>query len=267
MKLPRIPPVSVWPTIGARAIEFSSNQRPSSISTALAACNTVSSSATCSESTYFAGDTPGFFGILHTWGRNLCYHPHIHYIVPAGAFDRQTRRWYDCPNAFYAPVRILSKLVKTRFFALTEKTGLLDQLPPGAFEKDWNVDSRPVGSGVRAALSLCLCLSHRDLRQAHRERRRGLARLCLYRYQDRSGRAHEPQAVRVHSAFPSPSLKRQRTFTRTFIANTPSPRPALPSVPVVVPRGTFSSSHRLPLVFIPGSSSVRRSTHELSART
>jgi|GEM_PF-4816234 len=67
-----------------------------------------------SESTYFPGDMPGFFGVLHTWGRKLTYHPHIHYIVPAGAFERNTHRWHDCPTAFYAPVRILSKPVKAR---------------------------------------------------------------------------------------------------------------------------------------------------------
>ena len=103
-----------------------------------------------SETTYFPGDTPGFFGVLHTWGRNLSYHPHIHYIVPAGAFDRQNHRWHDCSRAFYAPVRILSKLVKTRFFDLIERAGLLEEIPAGAFEKDWNVDARPVGTGVRA---------------------------------------------------------------------------------------------------------------------
>ena len=103
-----------------------------------------------SESTYFPGDMPGFFGVLHTWGRKLTYHPHIHYIVPAGAFERNTHRWHDCPTAFYAPVRILSKLVKARFFALIRNAGLLEELPPRAFEKDWNVDSRPVGTGVRA---------------------------------------------------------------------------------------------------------------------
>ena len=106
------------------------------------------------ESTYFPGDRPGFFGVLHTWGRNLSYHPHIHCIVPAGAFDSRTHRWHDCPTAFYAPVRILSKLVKARFFALVEKTGLLEKLPPGAFDKDWNVDSRPVGTGVDKLMSL-----------------------------------------------------------------------------------------------------------------
>lgn len=103
-----------------------------------------------SEGTYFGGDTPGFFGVVHTWGRTLSYHPHIHFIVPAGAFDRSTHQWHPCPNAFYTPVRVLSKLMKSRMFAGLRRAGLLSELPPDAFEKDWNVDSRPVGSGVRA---------------------------------------------------------------------------------------------------------------------
>jgi hypothetical protein len=32
----------------------------------------------------FVGGQIGLVGILHTWGRNLAYHPHIHYLVPAG---------------------------------------------------------------------------------------------------------------------------------------------------------------------------------------
>jgi hypothetical protein len=102
------------------------------------------------EQTYFGGDTPGFFGVLHTWGRTLSYHPHIHFIVPAGAFDSRTHRWHPCPTAFYVPVRVLSKLMKARMFSGLRRAGLLSELPPNAFEKDWNVDCRPVGSGVRA---------------------------------------------------------------------------------------------------------------------
>lgn len=103
-----------------------------------------------SENTWFPGDTPGFFGMLHTWGRTLQYHPHIHYIVPAGAFDRDTHRWHHSPRAFFVPVRILSKLVKARFGAVIKNAGLHGELPPDAFAKDWNVDSRPVGTGRRA---------------------------------------------------------------------------------------------------------------------
>ena len=35
-------------------------------------------------------------------------------------------------------------------FALIKQLGLLDEVASGAFGKDWNVDSRPVGTGVRA---------------------------------------------------------------------------------------------------------------------
>ena len=103
-----------------------------------------------SEDTWFPGDTPGFFGVLHTWGRTLQYHPHIHYIVPAGAFDRQTHRWHHSREAFFVPVRILSRLVRQRFFSLISNAGLLRDLPPDLFHRDWNVDSRPVGTGRRA---------------------------------------------------------------------------------------------------------------------
>ena len=29
----------------------------------------------------------GFFGVLHTWGRTLEYHPHVHYVVPGGGLS------------------------------------------------------------------------------------------------------------------------------------------------------------------------------------
>ena len=29
----------------------------------------------------------GMFAILHTWGQNLSYHPHLHCVVPGGGID------------------------------------------------------------------------------------------------------------------------------------------------------------------------------------
>jgi hypothetical protein len=37
------------------------------------------------DARHLGGDLPGFFGVLHTWGRQLTYHPHLHYDDPAGA--------------------------------------------------------------------------------------------------------------------------------------------------------------------------------------
>ncbi len=41
----------------------------------------------------FVGGQIGLVGILHTWGRNLAYHPHIHYLVPAGGLAAGTPTW------------------------------------------------------------------------------------------------------------------------------------------------------------------------------
>ena len=35
----------------------------------------------------------GFVGVLHTWGRQLQWHPHIHYIVPGGGLRADGRKW------------------------------------------------------------------------------------------------------------------------------------------------------------------------------
>jgi hypothetical protein len=33
----------------------------------------------------FLGSRIGMVGVLHTWTRDLSYHPYVHYLVPAGA--------------------------------------------------------------------------------------------------------------------------------------------------------------------------------------
>jgi hypothetical protein len=44
------------------------------------------------DENYAGAELPGFFGVLHTWGRQLHYHPHLHYVVPGGAISTQDRR-------------------------------------------------------------------------------------------------------------------------------------------------------------------------------
>ena len=103
-----------------------------------------------SEQTYFPGDIPGFFGILHTWGRLMQYHPHIHYIVPGGAFDANDHSWHAAHKEFYLPIRVMSKLVKHRIYTKMKKEDLLHLVPPDAWKQDWNVNSQPVGNGERS---------------------------------------------------------------------------------------------------------------------
>jgi len=93
------------------------------------------------------GSTPGFFGVLHTWGRRIQYHPHIHYVAPGGALDRDSLTWKSTSKDFYLPVFQLSKIYKKRFKKIIEKKELLHLIPPVVWEKDWNVNIQSVGSG------------------------------------------------------------------------------------------------------------------------
>lgn len=90
------------------------------------------------------GDLPGFFGVLHTWNRQLCYHPHIHYVTPAGAMNRKTDQWKPARNKFYLPVKALSKIYRAKFRDLLIQKGLIDQVPPGVWRIAWNVHCKPV---------------------------------------------------------------------------------------------------------------------------
>jgi len=75
------------------------------------------------DENYIGGDLPGFFGVLHTWGRTLEYHPHIHYIVPGGALSTSDGLWHPSKIDFYLPVRALS-VMKYKKPAFSSKSPL-----------------------------------------------------------------------------------------------------------------------------------------------
>jgi hypothetical protein len=50
----------------------------------------------------------GFFAVLHSWGQNLLFHPHLHCVVPGGGLSPDGTRWISCRRRFLLPVRVLS---------------------------------------------------------------------------------------------------------------------------------------------------------------
>jgi Putative transposase/Transposase zinc-binding domain len=54
----------------------------------------------------------GFFSILHTWGQNLLFHPHIHCVATGGGLSLDGKRWVSCRPGFFLPVRVLSALFR-----------------------------------------------------------------------------------------------------------------------------------------------------------
>ena len=59
--------------------------------------------------------------ILHTWGSNLFYHPHIHCIVPGGGVDKQGV-WHHLKGCkhrdFLFPVAAMSTKFRGKFMSL-----------------------------------------------------------------------------------------------------------------------------------------------------
>jgi hypothetical protein len=85
---------------------------------------------------------PGFTGILHTWGRQLQYHPHVHYIVPGGGLSEDRTTWRPSRANFFVPVKALSPIYRALFKENMRQAGLLAHLDPQVWNIAWNVHSQ-----------------------------------------------------------------------------------------------------------------------------
>jgi hypothetical protein len=109
----------------------------------------------------FVGGQIGLVGIFHIlrfaqdrlWGRNLAYHPHIHYLVPAGGLAADGKAWLPARQDFLLPVKALSKIFRGKFRQALQKTALFTRIPPKVWQQEWVVAGRkhrhckPVGNG------------------------------------------------------------------------------------------------------------------------
>jgi hypothetical protein len=98
----------------------------------------------------FVGGTIGMIGVLHTWTRALHYHPHVHYLVPAGGLACEGCQWLPARADFLVPVKALSVVFRAKFRDALRKTPLFDRVPAKVWEQDWVVHCQPVGTGAQA---------------------------------------------------------------------------------------------------------------------
>jgi hypothetical protein len=117
--------------------------------------------------------------VLHTWGQNLHYHPHVHCVVPGGGPSLDHTRWVACRPGFFLPVRVLSRLFRRLFldelraaFAAGE-LGFFGELAalagPAAFARrlhelrrvEWVVYAKPPFGGPAQVLAYLGRYTHR----------------------------------------------------------------------------------------------------------
>lgn len=117
----------------------------------------------------YLGAEPGIVMALHTWGRNLSRHPHIHCLVTGGGLTR-TGDWRSTTGGWLLPVRVLKALYRGKFLGLLQealRSGALSCAPDCSDAslhqtlsalrgKDWHVrlkERYPHGEGVMKYLA------------------------------------------------------------------------------------------------------------------
>ena len=128
----------------------------------------------------------GFFAVLHTWGQNLQFHPHLHCVVPGGGLAPDGQRWVACRPGFFLPVKVLSRLFRRLFVESLQKAfhagqlqffGALEPLrEPGAFARhlarakasEWVVYAKRPFAGPQQVLDYVGRYTHRVAISNHR---------------------------------------------------------------------------------------------------
>ncbi|MEA3266712.1 MAG: transposase [Candidatus Fermentibacteria bacterium] len=129
---------------------FRANQRDTY--TALFAASSQALRELAANPRFIGADLPGFFGVLHTWGRQLQYHPHIHYIVPGGGVDKKSKLWKASRTGYFVSQKALSKLFRGKLKAALHERHLLTGIDVAVWSRDFVVNIQAVGDSPEGAL-------------------------------------------------------------------------------------------------------------------
>jgi hypothetical protein len=112
----------------------------------------------------YLGAELGILSVLHTWGRQLQFHPHVHCVVPAAGLRHDRLRWCRPPAAdFFLPQAVLAARFRNRLKqALSQRPDSAD-IPLCVWRQKWVVDVQPAGSGQTAIKYLAAYVYHTAL--------------------------------------------------------------------------------------------------------
>ena len=128
----------------------------------------------------------GFFGILHTWGQNLLFHPHIHCVIPGGGLSADHSQWIHPRYPFFLPTKVLSKVFRGKFVDGLKRmhresrltfAGSIERMSEPKcfaaflrtlFRQDWVVYAKPAFGGPEQVLRYLGRYTHRVAISNHR---------------------------------------------------------------------------------------------------
>jgi hypothetical protein len=110
----------------------------------------------------FLGAKTGAVAVLHTWGQNMLFHPHVHMLVPAGGLSEDKWEWVKTGKKFFVPTKALSKVFRGIFVRLLKEAcqtkqvkGVedFDSLKNNLYLKPWNVYCKKTFGGPGQVIS------------------------------------------------------------------------------------------------------------------
>ena len=131
------------------------------------------------------GAKVGYICVLHTWGSEMNYHPHIHVILLGGGLTAKNQ-WRDKGEEFFLPVRVMSKLFRGKYLhelkTLWEEEKLqfhessekyrnrytFKELLNLCYEKDWVPHCKKTFNGAQSVINYLGKYTHRIAISNHR---------------------------------------------------------------------------------------------------
>jgi hypothetical protein len=110
---------------------------------------------------HYVGGQVGVMAVLHTWGSNLSYHPHVHCLVTGGGLSPDRQTWMPARGDYLVPVKALSKLFRGIFLARIRRQFKEIHLPKSIWQKDWVVHCKPAVHRTRTVLNYLARYIHR----------------------------------------------------------------------------------------------------------
>jgi hypothetical protein len=98
----------------------------------------------------FLGGQIGMLGVLQTWTRDLRFHPHVHYLVPALGLAPDGQKWIVGRRSFLVHSKPLAQLFRAKMRAALRQTPFYREVSSQTWAQPWVVDCRRVGSGQAA---------------------------------------------------------------------------------------------------------------------
>jgi Putative transposase/Transposase zinc-binding domain len=128
----------------------------------------------------------GITAVLHTWSRDLSFHPHVHCIVTGGGLSPDGTRWVACRRDYFLPVLVLGALFRGKMLAALRRAydrgelvlsgGAAALADPSAFaalldalyNKRWVVYAKPPFGGAKQVFRYLGRYTHRVGLSNHR---------------------------------------------------------------------------------------------------